>query len=305
MKKLIFSLAVFSLCICFEEAYAYSGQLPSLVNPFLNKVLCIKTQYEISPEIFAKIKIDMPNAKNGLTLTSKVFDNGNAIRVRQEFDLDNETKNIRDLYAKNNTVVCINSISPYILEINNINKEDEFGVLGIRNVLFDVYEKIKNIESTKDAQITGSGDILTISWQDQYAHNATINLKTKTVEEYVVRKLNGDLYKKLEFDKVDLDSWRVLLKLYNPNNVLFATHTLQVSAIEDNAFANDLEPKEFGFREVIDTRNNQERKYIAVDKLPSDKFIDELFKNPDDVKQYNVEMSRFAPIEYKSRTKKK
>ena len=293
------------MCICFEEAYAYSGQLPSLVNPFLNKVLCIKTQYEISPEIFAKIKIDMPNAKNGLTLTSKVFDNGNAIRVRQEFDLDNETKNIRDLYAKNNTVVCINSISPYILEINNINKEDEFGVLGIRNVLFDVYEKIKNIESTKDAQITGSGDILTISWQDQYAHNATINLKTKTVEEYVVRKLNGDLYKKLEFDKVDLDSWRVLLKLYNPNNVLFATHTLQVSVIEDNAFANDLEPKEFGFREVIDTRNNQERKYIAVDKLPSDKFIDELFKNPDDVKQYNVEMSRFAPMEYKSRTKKK
>lgn len=305
MKKLIFSLAVFSLCICFEEAYAYSGQLPSLVNPFLNKVLCIKTQYEISPEIFAKIKIDMPNAKNGLTLTSKVFDNGNAIRVRQEFDLDNETKNIRDLYAKNNTVVCINSISPYILEINNINKEDEFGVLGIRNVLFDVYEKIKNIESTKDAQITGSGDILTISWQDQYAHNATINLKTKTVEEYVVRKLNGDLYKKLEFDKVDLDSWRVLLKLYNPNNVLFATHTLQVSAIEDNAFANDLEPKEFGFREVIDTRNNKERNYIAVDKLPSDKFIDELFKNPDDVVRYNVEMSRFAPIEYKSRTKKK
>ena len=305
MKKLIFSLAVFSLCICFEEAYAYSGQLPSLVNPFLNKVLCIKTQYEISPEIFAKIKIDMPIAKNGLTLTSKVFDNGNAIRVRQEFDLDNETKNIRDLYAKNNTVVCINSISPYILEINNINKEDTLGVLGIRNVLFDVYEKIKNIESTKNAQITGSGDILTISWQDQYAHNATINLKTKSVEEYVVRKLNGDLYKKLEFDKVDLDSWRVLLKLYNPNNVLFATHTLQVSVIEDNAFANDLEPKEFGFREVIDTRNNQERKYIAVDKLPSDKFIDELFKNPDDVKQYNVEMSRFAPMEYKSRIKKK
>lgn len=305
MKKLIFSLAVFSLCICFEEAYAYSGQLPSLVNPFLNKVLCIKTQYEISPEIFAKIKIDMPNAKNGLTLISKVFDNGNAIRVRQEFDLDNGTKNIRNLYAQNNTVVCIDSISPYLLIISNISEEDTLGVLEIRKVLFDVYEKIKNIESTKDAQITGSGDILTISWQDQYAHNATINLKTKTVEEYVVRKLNGDLYKKLEFDKVDLDSWRVLLKLYNPNNVLFATHTLQVSVIEDNAFANDLEPKEFGFREVIDTRNNQERKYIAVDKLPSDKFIDELFKNPDDVKQYNVEMSRFAPMEYKSRIKKK
>ena len=293
------------MCICFEEAYAYSGQLPSLVNPFLNKVLCIKTQYEISPEIFAKIKIDMPNAKNGLTLISKVFDNGNAIRVRQEFDLDNGTKNIRNLYAQNNTVVCIDSISPYLLIISNISEEDTLGVLEIRKVLFDVYEKIKNIESTKDAQITGSGDILTISWQDQYAHNATINLKTKTVEEYVVRKLNGDLYKKLEFDKVDLDSWRVLLKLYNPNNVLFATHTLQVSVIEDNAFANDLEPKEFGFREVIDTRNNQERKYIAVDKLPSDKFIDELFKNPDDVKQYNVEMSRFAPMEYKSRIKKK
>ncbi len=305
MKKIIFSLIVFSLCICYGITHAYPAQLTAIVNPFLNKVLCIKNRIEFSPEIFAEIKIDEPNAENSATYISKVFDNGNALRIKQEFDLGKGLKNVRNLYAKDNTVICLDSISPNILEISNINNEDTFRVLEFRKLFFDVYTNIKNIESIKNAKLIKSEGILTASWQDEYDHMAIINSDTKLVEEYIVRTLNGDLYKKVEFKKNDPLSWTIVCRLYNPNNTLFVTNTLQISIVKDDLFANDLEPKGFGYKEVIDTRNNQERKYIAVERLPTMEFIDELFKNSDDIVRYNKEMSRFAPMKCDSCSKTK
>ena len=53
-------------------------------------------------------------------------------------------------------------------------------------------------------------------------------------------------------------------------------------------------PKNFGFRSIHDSRNGKNYLYAAFNKLPDWKFIDELFKNPDDVQRYNEEIHRLA-----------
>lgn len=78
--------------------------------------------------------------------------------------------------------------------------------------------------------------------------------------------------------------------------MLFVKSEIQIDILQDDPMSRDIIPEKFGFIEVIDRRGNNTRKYIAIDKLPTREFLDDLFKNPDDVVRYNREMSRFAPI---------
>ena len=69
-----------------------------------------------------------------------------------------------------------------------------------------------------------------------------------------------------------------------------------IKILKDSKFAKKLIPESFGFKEIEDRRSGEVRNYIAFDKLPSEEFINDLYKNPDNVRRYLIEMSKFSPF---------
>ena len=293
-----FIIYIYLICICVVDLYAGSGYIKNISNPFLNRVLEIKNCVEYAPNIFNSIKKDMPNAKNRIVYKVKLFDSGNNIRMQQEFELNDGTKNIRDLYATDNDVVCIDSISPLLLRIHSINDSllGNFEIHWYRDLFLGVFEDLKKI---KELSAIKTDSQLILNWQNEYDYILKYDLKSNIITEYTVRKKNGCIHRSVTFYKKSEDSWDITSKLYNGNNELFVTNRLQVRITNDPKFSSELIPTGFGYREVMDNRANLNRRYIAMNKLPSRTFIDELFKNQDDVERYNIEMSRFSPLKCK------
>ena len=293
-----FIIYIYLICICVVDLYAESGYIKNISNPFLNRVLEIKNCVEYAPNIFNSIKKDMPNAKNRIVYKVKLFDSGNNIRMQQEFELNDGTKNIRDLYATDNDVVCIDSISPLLLRIHSINDSllGNFEIHWYRDLFLGVFEDLKKI---KELSAIKTDSQLILNWQNEYDYILKYDLKSNIITEYTVRKKNGCIHRSVTFYKKSEDSWDITSKLYNGNNELFVTNRLQVRITNDPKFSSELIPTGFGYREVMDNRANLNRRYIAMNKLPSRTFIDELFKNQDDVERYNIEMSRFSPLKCK------
>ena len=293
-----FIIYIYLICICVVDLYAESGYIKNISNPFLNRVLEIKNCVEYAPNIFNSIKKDMPNAKNRIVYKVKLFDSGNNIRMQQEFELNDGTKNIRDLYATDNDVVCRDSISPLLLRIHSINDSllGNFEIHWYRDLFLGVFEDLKKI---KELSAIKTDSQLILNWQNEYDYILKYDLKSNIITEYTVRKKNGCIHRSVTFYKKSEDSWDITSKLYNGNNELFVTNRLQVRITNDPKFSSELIPTGFGYREVMDNRANLNRRYIAMNKLPSRTFIDELFKNQDDVERYNIEMSRFSPLKCK------
>lgn len=295
LKKLI--LLILS-CIFLDYVYADALVLEGIKNPFIGKVLSIKKKVDIPPEHFELLKKEYPDIKNGVVYESILYDNGKVIKAREFYTYPDGLKNTRDMYAKGNTVVCIDSVSDPFIEVSDIDAEDLYNVHWHKNMFFDILAKLENIKFLPNLKIACTKDEIVVNWQDKYDNIAKINLKTKEIAEYQQRHKNGNLSRTISFKKVCDNEW-VLVHTSYSDNKLFGIQTLQIKIENDNSFALETEPKGFGYKEVYDNRNGVVRRYIAVDSLPSDEFLDELFKNPDDVSRYNIEMNKFSPINKK------
>ncbi len=295
IRKLILLILSY---IFIESVYSDIPVLEGIKNPFIDKVLSIKKKVDIPPEHFDVLKKEYPDIKNGVIYESILYDNGKVIKAREFYTYPDGLKNTRNMYAKGNTVVCIDSISNPFIEVSDIDAEDFYNVHWHKNMFFDILTKLENIKSLPNLNIVCTKDAIIVNWQDEYDNIAKINLKTKEIADYQQRHKNGNLSKTISLKKVSDNEWTLIHTSYSDNS-LFGVQTLQIRIENDNSFASETEPKGFGYKEVYDNRNGVVRRYIAVDSLPSDEFLDELFKNPDDVSRYNIEMAKFVPINKK------
>lgn len=288
------------LYVCY--AYANSGYIDTIPkgfikNPFDFNVISLKEKVIFPDNIFEDIRRSDANAKNGTSYLSKIFENNSVARIQQEFNLEDGLKNTRNIYLNGKEVVCMDSISPNVMEIESLDNCDTFQALRYKKLFLGVFRLLSNIQSVKNASIISSDKDIVVNWKDgTFDHIAKIEKSTGLPISYELRNSKGELGKILKIKTTNKKSFQIICEIYNPNNLLFVKSEIQIDILQDDPMSRDIIPEKFGFIEVIDRRWNNTRKYIAIDKLPTREFLDDLFKNPDDVVRYNREMSRFAPI---------
>ena len=297
MKKLILS---FFFALCAVSSNADNLKLPdaiNIINPLEQKVLEIKETNVFNEKLFD------PNAKTP-TRTYKAYFDGENAHYQEEFPVKSrniDMKNTRDVYLSENTIYCIDSVSNNSMIVCDADSSDKYSAMRLKNMFFSYFSKFKEILNAKTpCDISKSNGRYIISYAENDIKNLLlIDEKTLMPLKLESRYQNGNLLKEMSF-QYDKDAFIINAITYAHKekdelpDVWSVKSTVSIKITEDTVFDKNPMPKNFGFRSIHDSRNGKNYLYAAFNKLPDWKFIDELFKNPDDVQRYNEEIHRLA-----------
>lgn len=297
MKKLILS---FFFVLCAVSSNADNLKLPdaiNIINPLERKVLEIKETNVFNEKLFD------PNAKTP-TRTYKAYFDGENAHYQETFPVKSrnvEMKNTRDVYLSENTIYCIDSVSSNSMIVCDADSSDKYSAMRLKNMFFSYFSKFKEILNAKTpCDISKSNGRYIISYAENDIKNLLlIDEKTLMPLKLESRYQNGNLLKEMSF-QYDKDAFIINAITYAHKekdelpDVWSVKSTVSIKITEDTVFDKNPMPKNFGFRSIHDSRNGKNYLYAAFNKLPDWKFIDELFKNPDDVQRYNEEIHRLA-----------
>ena len=291
-------VAILSLpCLILAQEKNFADLAKSFKNPLGRKVLEIKETNVFNEKLFD------PSVKTP-TRTYKAYFDGENAHYQEAFPVksrETDIKNVRDVYLSENTIYCIDSVSTNSMIICNADSSDKYSAMRLKNMFFSYFSKFKDIINAKiPCDISkGNGQYL-ISYDENDIKNLLcIDEKTLLPLKLESRYPNGSLLKEMSF-KYDKDAFIINTITYahkekdEQPDVWSVKSSVSIKIIEDTAFDKNPMPKDFGFRSIHDNRNGKNYLYAAFNKLPDWKFIDELFKNSDDVQRYNTEIHRLA-----------
>lgn len=271
-----------------------SSQLNAYQNPLEGKILLISEQVNFSDTAFESFQKEHENIKNNLKHEYVLFFENNNIHQQQNQIFDDGIRNIRDLYLNNGFVYLKDSMNPNFIEICDLDEKDEFWVTRILNAYTKVFSIAKNAIDNFSADIGKASEGYFLSWsQDSKKYLLQINPITLYPTYLEVRFENGDLYEKINIVS-NGEKFEIVRTTYNFGNEIFCVNNVSIRYGDVEDFSKNTVPEKLGYRNVKDTRGNETRRYLAFNNLPDKKFLDELFKNPDDVVRYNTEIHRLA-----------
>ncbi len=220
------------------------------------------------------------------------FFSGDGVRWRHKFE---NFENIRDFYIDKSSIYLIDSMNPHHLDVESRSSDASNALRLAKTYLFvfDLPEKIGQIQSL---EIKRSDDDITLAWSEgDEVFLLTAEKPSLVPKLYERRYDDGALQSRISVTR-NGRGFEIKTEEFNSDGTLFCTKTLKAAPSEAPTITAEFVPSKFGFRIVSDTRSGTDRSYLALDKLPSEEFINGLFENPDDVARYNREMSRFSPV---------
>lgn len=293
MKKITYLFLVAISCINLSAIELDVSTATKIKNPLEGKVLEIIETNLLNEKLFA------PSIKT-IPREYKAYFEGGDVHYQETFPVisrDIKMENTRDIYLCDNIVYCLDSISPKSMTICDASPSDEFSSQRLNNMFFSYFSKFKEIVDSKIAyDISKSGNQYLISYEDKGTKNLLcLDDKSLLSVKFESRYLNGNPISELAFN-YDKNVFTISAVNY-ADKEKEAAHdewtvksTVCIKIIEDNKFDKNLSPKNFGFRSIQDNRGGKNVSYLAFNKLPERKFIDDLFKNPDAVAKYNKEI---------------
>ena len=263
----------------------------SFKNPLEGKTFLLSNSRIFPEEVAASIRKDYPHRElpNPLKFDSIFsYKNGN-IHQRGVIKHEDGRDNIMDLFLKDGTIYRIDSLSPKTI---NIFDRDFF--MDELCDYIELFNKVKNVLSNKSLEIKKSKDSYILSWSEESKrHLLTLDSTTLFPSFYEKRKEDGT--KIVSYDISTKDSKIKIIRIqYGLENSIFATNDITISESDSVKLNPVFEEGNIGFKSVWDERGGIIRKFVVFNKIPDKKFLDELFKNPDDVQRYNTEIHRLA-----------
>ena len=292
-------VAILSLpCLILAQEKNFADLAKSFKNPLEGKTFLFSKIRTFSEEVAASIRQDYPEKElpNPLKRDSLFsYKNGN-LHHRECFKVEDGDKirdNVRNTFLKDGTIYSIDSISTQLMNVSDTKNEFEYTALEIYDYI-SIFEKAKNLLSNKTLEIKKSKDSYIISWRENSErHQMTLDASTLFPSYYETRNENGT--KIISYDISTKDSKiKIIMTSFNGRDGIFATRDITISESDSVKLNPEITEKDIGFRFVIDERGGIIRKYSVFNKVPDKKFLDELFKNPDDVQRYNTEIHRLA-----------
>lgn len=302
MKKIAYLFLITIISINLNAIELELSSIAKIKNPIEGKVLEI-TETNIFNEKFFDPEIKTPSRKY------KVYLEGGNVHYQETFSVISrgaKVENTRDVYLCDNTVYCTDSISPKSMIICDTSQSDEFSSQRLKNMFLSYFSKLKEIVDAKITyDISKSKDQYLILYEDKNEKNLLyLDEKSLLPLKFESRYLNGNPIKELSFS-YDKNVFTINVVNYIDKekeggaDEWTVKSTVSIEIIDDDKFDKNPIPKNFGFRSIQDNRGGKNYLYVAFNELPDRKFIDDLFKNPDDVSRYNKEIHRLAhPSEF-------
>ena len=275
----------------FAQENNFADLAKSFQNPLEGKTFLFSKIRTFSEEVAASIKKDYPTINLEDSRKKKYlfsYQNGN-LHHREFLKLDDGRDNIRDSFLKDGAIYRVDSLSPNFMNIS----DSEFLINEICDYI-EIFNNAKRVLSNKSLEIKKSKDSYIISWsENSERHLMTLDSTTLFPSYYETRKENGT--KIVSYDISTKDSKiKITRTLYGLENSIFSTNDITISESDSVKMNPEITEKDIGFRDVRDERGGITRKFVVFNKIPDKNFLDELFKNPDDVQRYNEEIHRLA-----------
>ena len=205
-----------------------------------------------------------------------------------------------EIYINNKDVYYIDPASPNRIEIYKAEDKLAKRFFVLENLYLWLFRlpDLRNVSSLKDFSISTRNNKNIITWEyDNLKLNIlTFDSRNKSFpKEFESNYLNGNPSEKIRIERIE-NHIVIYSEIHLDNGELFFKTKSTIKIIENSKFVKNLIPESFGFKEIEDHRSGKVRNYIAFDKLPSEEFINDLYKNPDNVRRYLIEMSKFSPF---------
>ena len=285
-------VAILSLpCLILAQEKNFADLAKSFKNPLEGKTFLFSKIRTFSEEVAASIKKDYPTINLEDSRKKKYlfsYQNGN-LHHREFLKLDDGRDNVRDSFLKDGAIYRVDSLSPNFMNIS----DSEFLINEICDYI-EIFNNAKRVLSNKSLEIKKSKDSYIISWsENSKRHLMTLDASTLFPSYYETRNENGT--KIVSYDISTKDSKIKIIRIqYGLENSIFATNDITISESDSVKLNPVFEEGNIGFKSVWDERGGIIRKFVVFNKIPDKKFLDELFKNPDDVQRYNTEIHRLA-----------
>lgn len=205
-----------------------------------------------------------------------------------------------EVYINGNDVYYIDPASPNRIEIYKAEDKLAKRFFVLENLYLWLFrlQDLNDVSSLKDFSISTSDNKNILTWEkDNLKLNIlTFDKKNKSFpKEFESNYLNGNPSEKIRIERGE-NAVVIYSEIHLDNGELFFKTKSTIKILKDSKFEKKLIPESFGFKEIEDRRSGEVRNYIAFDKLPSEEFINDLYKNPDNVRRYLIEMSKFSPF---------
>lgn len=275
----------------FAQENNFADLAKSFQNPLEGKTFLLSKIRTFSEEVAASIRKDYPERElpNPLKFDSLFsYKNGN-IHQRGVIKHEDGRDNIMDLFLKDGTIYRIDSLSPKTI---NIFDRDFF--IDELHAYIELFNKAKNALSNESLEINKSKDSYILSWSEESKrHLLTLDSTTLFPSFYETRNENGDKIETYDISTKD-SKIKIIRTSFNVGNSIFARNDITISESGSVKLNPEFEEGNIGYKSAWDERGGIIRKYSVFNKIPDKNFLDELFKNPDDVQRYNEEIHRLA-----------